>query len=78
MVFIGVMSVEENLWFLIFCLNDYGLHGLVGINCIFPYVIAGNTNENYKVDLNIQADASGDDEDDIDWEEGWREYSFVA
>ncbi|THG00865.1 hypothetical protein TEA_006917 [Camellia sinensis var. sinensis] len=32
---------------------------------------AGNTGENYKVDLNVQADASGDDdEDDIDWEEG--------
>ncbi|XP_065637938.1 uncharacterized protein LOC111996960 [Quercus suber] len=31
----------------------------------------GNSNENYKVnDLNVQADASGDDEDDIDWEEG--------
>ncbi|KAF5475829.1 hypothetical protein F2P56_007595 [Juglans regia] len=33
--------------------------------------VASNANENYKVDLNIQADASGDDEDDdIDWEEG--------
>lgn len=33
--------------------------------------VAGNSNENYKVnDLNVQADASGDDEDDIDWEEG--------
>ncbi|KAK9278956.1 hypothetical protein L1049_017326 [Liquidambar formosana] len=33
--------------------------------------IAGNTSESYKVnDLNVQADASGDDEDDIDWEEG--------
>uniref|UniRef100_A0A5B6Z2M8 HTH TFE/IIEalpha-type domain-containing protein n=1 Tax=Davidia involucrata TaxID=16924 RepID=A0A5B6Z2M8_DAVIN len=32
---------------------------------------AGNTGESYKVnDLNVQADASGDDEDDIDWEEG--------
>uniref|UniRef100_A0A7N2MQE6 Uncharacterized protein n=1 Tax=Quercus lobata TaxID=97700 RepID=A0A7N2MQE6_QUELO len=32
---------------------------------------SGNSNENYKVnDLNVQADASGDDEDDIDWEEG--------
>lgn len=32
---------------------------------------AGNTGENYKVDLNVQADVSGDDdEDDIDWEEG--------
>ncbi|KAJ7956577.1 transcription initiation factor IIE subunit alpha-like [Quillaja saponaria] len=31
---------------------------------------AGNANENYKVDdLNVQADASGDN-DDIDWEEG--------
>uniref|UniRef100_A0A5B6Z2V9 Uncharacterized protein n=1 Tax=Davidia involucrata TaxID=16924 RepID=A0A5B6Z2V9_DAVIN len=32
---------------------------------------AGNTGESYKVnDLNVQADGSGDDEDDIDWEEG--------
>ncbi|GFY90996.1 transcription factor TFIIE, alpha subunit [Actinidia rufa] len=32
---------------------------------------AGNTNESYKVnDLNVEADALGDDEDDIDWEEG--------
>ncbi|KAA8541162.1 hypothetical protein F0562_025092 [Nyssa sinensis] len=32
---------------------------------------AGNTGESYKVnDLNVQADASGDDDDDIDWEEG--------
>lgn len=42
----------------------------MGINRIFPFIITGNTNENYKVDLNVQADASGDDEDDIDWEEG--------
>lgn len=34
--------------------------------------ITGNTSETFKVsDLNAQADASGDDEDDIDWEEGW-------
>ncbi|PKI43891.1 general transcription factor IIE subunit 1-like [Punica granatum] len=35
--------------------------------------VAGNTNENYKVnDLNVQAEPSGEDEDedDIDWEEG--------
>lgn len=34
---------------------------------------SGNKNENYKVnDLNVQAEASGGDEeeDDIDWEEG--------
>lgn len=32
---------------------------------------AGNTSESYKVnDLNVQADASGDDDDDVDWEEG--------
>lgn len=32
---------------------------------------AGNRSESFKVnDLNVQADASGDDEDDIDWEEG--------
>ncbi|XP_022771780.1 general transcription factor IIE subunit 1-like [Durio zibethinus] len=33
--------------------------------------VAGNTTESYKVnDLNIEAEASGDDEDDVDWEEG--------
>ncbi|KAE8077482.1 hypothetical protein FH972_016042 [Carpinus fangiana] len=32
--------------------------------------VAGSANENYKVDLNVQVDASGEDEDDIDWEEG--------
>ena len=33
--------------------------------------ITGNRSESFKVnDLNVQADASGDDEDDIDWEEG--------
>lgn len=31
----------------------------------------GNTSESYKVnDLNVEADASGDDDEDIDWEEG--------
>ncbi|KAJ7978827.1 General transcription factor IIE subunit 1 [Quillaja saponaria] len=33
--------------------------------------VAGNANENYKVnDLNVEADASVEDDDDIDWEEG--------
>ncbi|XVF31748.1 hypothetical protein REPUB_Repub17cG0018700 [Reevesia pubescens] len=33
--------------------------------------VAGNTTESYKVnDLNVEAEASGDDEDDVDWEEG--------
>ncbi|KAK6259460.1 TFIIEalpha/SarR/Rpc3 HTH domain - like 1 [Theobroma cacao] len=33
--------------------------------------LAGNTTESYKVnDLNVEAEASGDDEDDVDWEEG--------
>ncbi|GMI66240.1 hypothetical protein like AT1G03280 [Hibiscus trionum] len=33
--------------------------------------IAGNTTESYKVnDLNVEAEESGDDEDDVDWEEG--------
>ncbi|XP_062119953.1 uncharacterized protein LOC133834375 [Humulus lupulus] len=36
--------------------------------------VAGNTNENYKVDLNVEADATADNEeeedDDVDWEEG--------
>ncbi|KAH7549299.1 hypothetical protein JRO89_XS13G0011100 [Xanthoceras sorbifolium] len=33
--------------------------------------VAGNASENYKVnDLNVEAEASGEDEDDIDWEEG--------
>ncbi|KAJ4961412.1 hypothetical protein NE237_021322 [Protea cynaroides] len=32
---------------------------------------AGNTSETYKLnDLNVEAEASGDDEDEIDWEEG--------
>ncbi|XP_022759084.1 general transcription factor IIE subunit 1-like [Durio zibethinus] len=32
--------------------------------------VAGNTTESYKVsDLNVEAEASGDDEDDVDWEE---------
>lgn len=37
------------------------------------YVSGDNTTGNFKVDLNVLADASGDDndeEDDIDWEEG--------
>ncbi|KAK8569038.1 hypothetical protein V6N13_106907 [Hibiscus sabdariffa] len=34
-------------------------------------LIAGNTTESYKVnDLNVEAEESGDDEDDVDWEEG--------
>ena len=37
---------------------------------IFLYTISGNTTESYKVnDLNVEAEASGD-EDDVDWEEG--------
>ncbi|KAM7278925.1 hypothetical protein ACFE04_006059 [Oxalis oulophora] len=33
--------------------------------------VPGNTTESYKVnDLNVEAEASGDEEDDIDWEEG--------
>ena len=37
-------------------------------------MITGNTGGTYKLaDLNVEADASGDDEDDIDWEEGWTE-----
>ncbi|XP_039010421.1 transcription initiation factor IIE subunit alpha-like [Hibiscus syriacus] len=32
--------------------------------------IAGYTTESYKVDLNVEAEESGDDEDDVDWEEG--------
>ncbi|XVE78478.1 hypothetical protein DITRI_Ditri13aG0148600 [Diplodiscus trichospermus] len=33
--------------------------------------VADNTTESYKVnDLNVEAEASGDDEDDVDWEEG--------
>ncbi|KAF5730252.1 transcription initiation factor IIE subunit alpha-like isoform X1 [Tripterygium wilfordii] len=33
--------------------------------------ISGNTGENYKVnDLNAEADAAGEDEDDVDWDEG--------
>ena len=37
---------------------------------IFLYTISGNTTESYKVnDLNVEAEASGDDEDDVDWEE---------
>lgn len=32
---------------------------------------AGNTSESYRVgDLNVQADESGEDDDDVDWEEG--------
>ncbi|OMO89012.1 Transcription factor TFIIE, alpha subunit [Corchorus olitorius] len=32
--------------------------------------VAGNTAESFKVnDLNVEAEASGDDEDDVDWEE---------
>ncbi|XP_050226648.1 transcription initiation factor IIE subunit alpha [Mercurialis annua] len=30
----------------------------------------GDATESYKVDLNVEAEPSGDDEDDIDWEEG--------
>lgn len=35
-------------------------------------------NGNYKVDLNVEAEASGreeeeEEEDDIDWEEGWKQ-----
>ena len=38
---------------------------------IFLYTISGNTTESYKVnDLNVEAEASVDDEDDVDWEEG--------
>lgn len=34
-------------------------------------VNTGNTSEGYKVgDLNVQADESGEDDDDVDWEEG--------
>lgn len=43
-------------------------------NCalFLPYGIAGNSGESYKVnDLNVEAEASGEEEDDIDWEEGW-------
>ncbi|KHN31802.1 hypothetical protein glysoja_049475 [Glycine soja] len=33
--------------------------------------VAGTGNENYKVDLNVQADdAPADDDEDVDWEEG--------
>ncbi|XP_048329820.2 uncharacterized protein LOC107418848 [Ziziphus jujuba] len=36
--------------------------------------VAGNSNEHYKVDLNVEADAEADavaeDDDDVDWEEG--------
>lgn len=38
-----------------------------------PY-FTGNANDNYKVgDLNVEASASVEDEeeDDVDWEEGW-------
>ena len=34
-------------------------------------MITGNTGGTYKVaDLNVEANASGDDEDEIDWKEG--------
>lgn len=35
------------------------------------YTTAGDANGNFKVnDLNVEADATAEDEDDIDWEEG--------
>lgn len=42
----------------------------------WPFIayFTGNANENYKVDLNVEASALVEDEeeDDVDWEEGWR------
>ncbi|KAG8386963.1 hypothetical protein BUALT_Bualt03G0203300 [Buddleja alternifolia] len=35
-----------------------------------PPAAGGGTSEHYKVDLNVEAEASEEDEDEIDWEEG--------
>lgn len=39
--------------------------------CLIFWTNAGNTAETYKLaDLNVEAQESGDEEDEIDWEEG--------
>lgn len=44
---------------------------LCGSLTVSLFHITGNISESYKVnDLNVQADASGDDDDGSDWEEG--------
>lgn len=39
--------------------------------CLCHHLITGPANGTYKLnDLNVQADATEDEEDEIDWEEG--------
>lgn len=40
----------------------------MGVDCSLHFPCTGNTGGT--LDLNVEADALGDEEDDIDWEEG--------
>lgn len=50
--------------------NSFLITFFKAIDCVYHFPCTGNTSGTFKVDLNVEADASGDDEDDIDWEEG--------
>lgn len=60
--------------FLLPCAWHLGIQYVVFVSyiCLYGCFHTGTGNENYKVDLNVQADdAPADDDEDVDWEEGW-------